>query len=55
MTKSNAEAGTDVQTTESDVDRFLRETHDLANHLLSLHTKLYELLKMAKEIQASRR
>ena len=55
MTKSNAEPGTDTRNTESDIDRFLKETHHLADQILSIHPKLHALLEKANEIQARRR
>jgi len=54
MTNSNEELGTDLQNTDSDMDRFVRKTHDLANEVLSIHPRLHALLKKADEIQASR-
>jgi hypothetical protein len=55
MTKSNESPEPDTRNTESDIDRFLRETHDLADQILSIHSKLHALLEKANEIQARSR
>ncbi len=51
MTKSNEQPEAAMPDMESDVDRFLRETHELANEISNIHPRLYALLEKANEIQ----